>query len=159
MRVPPARRKRWNNLLMLAIVAFIGILYLPTMIKTYLIEPPESPYPYLLNPSEELQSLHLSQWSLEKNQGRWRISVPSDIAPEELAERWQALVGTEVDDETRLTLNPTLKNPQTIEVWYIDVEEPQRITYYRTPQFWLLKNWQDKWIALSVEPQYLGPTN
>ncbi|OEF04548.1 hypothetical protein [Vibrio genomosp. F10] len=159
MRVSPARRKRWNNLLMLAIVCFIGVLYLPTIIKTYLIEPPHSPYPYLLNPDAELQSLHFSQWSLEKNQGRWRISVPSNVAPEELADRWQALVGTEVDDKTRQALNPTLINPQTIEVWYVDQEEPQRITYYQTPQFWLLKNWQEKWIALSAEVNYLIPSS
>ncbi|MEZ9231562.1 hypothetical protein AB4259_10830 [Vibrio amylolyticus] len=157
MRVSPARRKRWNNLLMLAIVAFIGVLYLPTMIKTYLIEPPQSPYPYLLNPSKDLQSLHFNRWSLEKNQGRWRINKPSNISPEELADRWSQLIGTEVDDDTRQTLAPSLQNPQSIEVWYVDQEEPQRITFYQTPQFWLLNNWQGKWIALSVEPGYLLP--
>ncbi|WP_295900247.1 hypothetical protein [uncultured Vibrio sp.] len=157
MRVSPARRKRWNNLLMLAIVAFIGVLYLPTMIKTYLIEPPQSHYPYLLNPNQELQSLHFNQWSLEKNQGRWRISKPSNVAPEELAQRWAELVGTEVDEETRHTLGPSLLNPQSIEVWYVDQEEPQRITFYQAPQFWLLNNWQGKWIAISVEPSYLLP--
>lgn len=159
MRVPPSRRRRWNNILILGIIAFIALLNLPTLIKTYLIEPPavESPYPYLLNPYAELQALHFSDWSLEKNQGRWRSTIQSAIPEQELAQRWLGLVGTEVSETDFDTLKPRLGNPRSIEVWYLDQEEPQRITYYQAPQFWLLKNWQDKWIAISVEPRYLIP--
>jgi len=66
---------------------------------------------------------------------------------------------TEVDDETYQSFLPILRNPQTVEVWYSDREEPQRITFYQTPRFWLFKNWQDKWIAISVEQGYLLPEN
>lgn len=150
-------RRRWNNILILAIIAFIAILNLPTVIKTYLIDPPVNPYPHLLNPTAQLQALHFSDWSLELNQSRWRSSQPVSVAPEILAQRWLDLVGTEVDDATYDSLSPILRNPQTVEVWYTDQEEPQRITYYQTPQFWLLKNWQDKWIAVSADRNFLFP--
>ncbi|NAW92315.1 MULTISPECIES: hypothetical protein [unclassified Vibrio] len=150
-------RRRWNNILILAVIAFIAILNLPTVIKTYLIEPPASPYSYVINPNAQLQALHFTDWSLELNQNRWRSSKAISVAPEILAQRWQSLVGTEVDDATYESLASLLRNPQTVEVWYQDREEPQRITYYQTPQFWLLKNWQEKWVALSVEEAFLFP--
>ncbi|MBY7668144.1 hypothetical protein [Vibrio anguillarum] len=150
-------RRRWNNILILAVIAFIAILNLPTVIKTYLIEPPANPYPYVINPNAELQALHFTDWSLELNQNRWRSSKAISVAPEILAQRWQSLVGTEVDDATYESLASLLRNPQTVEAWYQDREEPQRITYYQTPQFWLLKNWQEKWVALSVEEAFLFP--
>lgn len=159
MRVAPHRRRRWNNILILAVIVFIGVLNLPAFIKSYLLEPEVSSYPTLLNPHAKLQAMHFARLSLELNQGRWRATPPTEVAPEELVKRWQELVGTEVDDETYLSLQPNLRSPQTIEVWYSDQEEPQRITYYRTPQFWLFKNWQDKWIAISVDNGYLLPSS
>ncbi|EMA8959611.1 hypothetical protein U5315_003724 [Vibrio fluvialis] len=159
MRVAPHRRRRWNNILILAVIVFIGVLNLPAFIKSYLIEPEVSSYPTLLNPHAKLQAMHFARLSLELNQGRWRATPPTEVAPEELVKRWQELVGTEVNDETYLSLQPNLRSPQTIEVWYSDQEEPQRITYYRTPQFWLFKNWQDKWIVISVDNGYLLPSS
>ncbi len=159
MRVSPSRRRRWNNLLILAVILFIGVLNLPSVIKSYLIESPTSTFPTLLNPQWELQALHFPELSLEKNQGRWRSTPPSSVAPEELVERWKALVGTEVDEETYQSFQPILRTPQTVEVWYADREEPQRVTFYQTPRFWLFKNWQEKWIAVSVEKDYLLPND
>jgi len=157
MRAAPNRRRRWNNILILAVVLFIGVLNLPTVIKSYFVETPASVYPTLLNSEWQLQALHFPEFSLEKNQGRWRATPPGSVAPEVLVERWKDLVGTEVDDETYQSFQPILHTPQTIEVWYADREEPQRITYYQTPRFWLFKNWQNKWIAISVEKDYLLP--
>lgn len=160
MRVSPKRRRRWNNILILGVIAFIAVLNLPTLIKTYLLDDTPvvtSTYPFLLNPSAELQALHFSDWSLEKLEDGWRSSVTSAIPAQELAQRWQDLVGTEVPADDFANLKAQLTEPQTIEIWYVDQEEPQRVTYYQTPQFWLLKNWQDKWIAISVEPRYLMP--
>ncbi|MGY3685402.1 hypothetical protein ACXAAV_01475 [Vibrio coralliilyticus] len=161
MRVSTSRRRRWNNIMILGIIAFIAILNLPTIIKTYLIDDElvaeASPYPYLLNPSAELKALHFSDWSLEHLNGEWSLTKQSSLSPQELVERWAGLVGTEVDQDTFDGLKPQLTSPQTIEVWYRDQEEPQRITFYQTPQFWLLKNWQDQWIAVSVAPEYLLP--
>ncbi|MGI9875702.1 hypothetical protein ACKVMW_08890 [Vibrio chagasii] len=161
------RGRRWNNILMFSVIAFIGVLNLPTLIKAYLIEPePEqqvsSPYPYLLNPRAELQALHFAKWSLVLEDGQWgyqlKGSAPAQsISAQERAQRWQQLVGTEVDSQTYTDLTSQLTTPHTIEVWYQDQEEPQRITYYQLPEFWLLKNWNEQWLAVSIEESYLFP--
>ena len=157
MRVSPSRR--WDNILILGIIAFIALLNLPTLIKSYLLEPTaqESRHPSLFNPQFELQALHFSHWSLEKQQGQWRSTVDSHIPTQELVKRWTDLVGTEVTLEHFANLKPQLSTPHSIEAWYLTQQEPQRITYYQTPQFWLFKNWQGKWIAISFEADYLMP--
>ncbi|MEZ8043450.1 hypothetical protein AB6C46_03560 [Vibrio sp. 10N.237.312.C02] len=162
------RGRRWNNILMLSVIAFIGVLNLPTLIKTYLIEPePElqanNPYPYLLNPAAELQALHFAKWSVVQEDGRWVYQMKESaseqsVSAQELSQRWQQLVGTEVDSQTYTDLTPQLNTPHTIEVWYQDQEEPQRITYYQLAEFWLLKNWNDQWLAVSIEESYLFPS-
>lgn len=159
MRVSVARRRRWNNILILGIIAFIAILNLPTIIKTYLIDPPaeQSTVPLLFNPNAQIEAIHFSDWSLQKVDGQWQSTQVIEIPAQELVSRWSVLVGTEVDQATFDGLKDKLNAPQTIEVWYTELEEPQRITYYQLPQFWLLKNWQDQWIAVSVEPNFLLP--
>ncbi len=162
------RGRRWNNILMLSVIAFIGVLNLPTLIKTYLIEPePEvkvsGSYPSLLNPAAELQALHFANWSVVLEDDHWAYQFKDTVLPQttsaqELSQRWQELVGTEVDSQTYTDLSPQLNTPHTIEVWYQDQEEPQRITYYQLPQFWLLKNWNDQWLAVSIEESYLFPS-
>ncbi len=161
------RGRRWNNILMLSVIAFIGVLNLPTLIKTYLIEPePEvkvsGSYPSLLNPAAELQALHFANWSVVVEDDHWAYQFKDTVLPQttsaqELSQRWQELVGTEIDSQTYTDLSPQLNTPHTIEVWYQDQEEPQRITYYQLPQFWLLKNWNDQWLAVSIEESYLFP--
>ena len=162
------RGRRWNNILMLSVIAFIGVLNLPTIIKTYLLEPePEvaskSGFPYLLDPSDQLTAMHFSKWSLVLADDGWQYQSQgsaqelSQPSAQELSQRWQQLVGTEVDSKTYQSFSASLTSPQTIEVWYQNQEEPQRITYYQLPDFWLLKNWQGKWLAVSVEAEYLLP--
>ncbi|MEZ8688568.1 hypothetical protein AB4395_16770 [Vibrio splendidus] len=153
---------------MFSVIAFIGVLNLPTLIKAYLIEPePEvtvsSPYPSLLNPAAELQALHFASWSVVLEDDHWvyqfkETTLPQTTSAQELSQRWKELVGTEVDSQTYTDLSPQLNTPHTIEVWYQDQEEPQRITYYQLPQFWLLKNWNDQWLAVSIEESYLFPS-
>ncbi|MBU2896838.1 hypothetical protein [Vibrio hepatarius] len=161
MRVSTSRRRRWNNIMILGIIAFIMILNLPTIIKTYLINDDSTvisdAHPYLLNPSAELRALHFSDWSLEYQNGQWNLTKQSYVPAAELAQRWISLMGTQVSVQTFDSLKPQLSSPRTIEVWYQDQEEPQRITFYKTPKFWLLKNWQDQWVAISVKPDYLLP--
>ncbi|GAK85513.1 hypothetical protein JCM19238_3102 [Vibrio ponticus] len=155
-----ARRRRWNNLLILGVVAFMVLLNLPTLIKNYLIEEPAEPlHPYLLNPNQTLTAIYSSQWSLTYEGDDWILSVPSPVPAQQLVKRWQTLIGTEVPIEQYQTLQPNLGAPRSLEVWYHDQEEPQRITFYQLPQFWLLKNWQDKWIAVTLEEHYLFPTH
>ncbi|EGU33584.1 hypothetical protein [Vibrio scophthalmi] len=151
-------RRRWNNRLILGVLIFMLVLNLPTLIKTYLLDDStESEHPYLLNPSQDLHALNATQWSLTSEQGVWQLNIPSSISAQELAQRWKGVVGTEITDENYQSLKANLTSPQSIEAWYVDQEEPQRITYYQLPQFWLLKNWQDKWIAVTVESSYLLP--
>ncbi|MGL5429135.1 MAG: hypothetical protein ACRC9S_00015 [Vibrio sp.] len=157
MRVSPNRRRRWNNILILSVIGFIAILNLPTVIKTYLLPATTSTFPTLLRPGATLQALNFPQFSLEKSREEWSASRQLPIDSLQLVQRWQTLTGTEVDDATYRALQPSLPSAQTIEVWYADNQEPQRITFYQTPKFWLLKNWQDHWIAVSVEASYLFP--
>ncbi|MDW6002217.1 hypothetical protein [Vibrio mangrovi] len=152
------RKRRWNNYLILAVILFIVILNLPTIIKDYLLPHEESNNPSLLNPQLTITSIQTLPWSLEReSNGDWKSTVSFDISALELVQRWRGIVGTLVDDKTYQSLAGKLNNPRTVEVWYEEQEEPQRITYYRFPQFWLLKNWQEEWIAVTAEDSYLFP--
>lgn len=148
-------RRRWNNILIFSIIAFILLLNLPNIIKTYLIEDEHPNQSYLLNPNKQLRLIETAHWTLENNQGEWLFSQKGSLSGKELLERWKGLLGTDVDKQTFSALQPKLGPPTSIEVWYIDQEEPQRITLYTTSQFLLLKNWQDRWIAISVDPSYM----
>ncbi|MCL9780349.1 hypothetical protein M9194_02745 [Vibrio sp. S4M6] len=148
-------RRRWNNILIFSIIAFILLLNLPTIIKSYLIDDEQPNQSYLLNPNKTLQSIQYISWTLEKNQDQWLLSPKASISEGELLARWKGLLGTDVDEQTFTTLQPKLGSPESIEVWYVDQEEPQRITFYKTSQFLLLKNWQNRWIAITVNPSYL----
>ena len=140
------RGRRWNNILMFSVIAFIGVLNLPTLIKTYLIEPePESelqvssPYPYLLNPTAELQALHFADWSVVLEDSHWiyqfkehNTSSGKYQCTRVVTAMAGQLVGTEIDStDLYRPDSPQLNTPHTIEVWYQDQEEPQRITYYQ----------------------------
>ena len=158
MRLAPHRRRRWNNILIVLVLLFIGVFNLPPLLKSYLTPAPEqpvSPHPSVLNPTAQLMSISSRAFTLRLEQNQWQLTPAGEISASQLAERWQSLVGTKVDEHTVRTLQPNLIGPQTIEVWYQDLEEPQRITYYQAPQFWLFKNWQDQWLAISVAGEYL----
>ncbi len=158
MRVPPARRRRWNNLLILCIIVFIGLINLPTLIKTYLIEPtPELATPSVLITRAELAALHFNYGVLEREKGEWRANFATPDGAEAFAERWMTLEGTLIDDEMFEQLKPSLKGPQTMEAWYRNQEEPQRVTIYRSPKFWLMKNWQQRWVAVTANESDLFP--
>ncbi|EKO3566548.1 hypothetical protein [Vibrio metschnikovii] len=161
MRIAPHRRRRWNNILIILVLLFIGVLNLPPLLKSYLMSnnSEEQVYPSLFIPNTSLQAVYTRSFELIFDQNEWQVTPSIDATPEQLVQRWQALVGTEVDEQTVRALQPNLIGPQTIEVWYQNLEEPQRITYYQAPQFWLFKNWQDKWIAISVEADYLFPSS
>lgn len=164
MRVSPKRRRRWNNILIAGITFFIVIINAPILIKTYLLDDQSTTqiesingYPSLLNPKTQLLSIQLSDNSLEWQKGAWVTTRDLSISPQEWAQRWQSLLGTQLDDATMQKLAPQLIEPETIEVWYQDQEVPQRITFYRLTDFWVFKNWQDQWIAISVSTDYLFP--
>lgn len=153
------RGRRWNNILILSVILFIAVINLPTLIKTYLLQPDEvvESYPTLLDTRHPLMAIYSRDWSLNYYNGDWQSTPELSLPVLELVQRWKGLSGTAVSAEMFQSLKPTLSTPRSIEIWYDGVEEPQRITYYQTPQFWLFKNWQDQWIAVSVEQFYLFP--
>ncbi|ANQ25187.1 hypothetical protein OTK59_05435 [Vibrio natriegens] len=157
MRISPARRRRWNNILILGVIAFIVILNAPMWIKTYLLSEEVDPYPNLLRSDHQVSAIYYSGWEIELKNGEWQANIKVSIPSEELVARWQSLEGTELTEQQYETLKHQLKAPESIEVWYQDLDEPQRITFYRLSDFWLFKNWQDKWIAISVDDGYLLP--
>ncbi|KEY91397.1 hypothetical protein CF67_18015 [Candidatus Photodesmus blepharus] len=151
-------RRRWNNILIFFVVTFVLVLGAPNIIKTYLIKDNHAPlYFNLFDPNSKIQALHFENWSLEKKQGSWRVNKPSHIAAEELAQRWHSLIGTEVDKSIHNQLRRSLNFPQVVKVWYFGLDKPQEIFMYQTNQFWILKNWQNKWIAISADKDYLIP--
>ncbi|PFG45513.1 hypothetical protein ATG66_3806 [Vibrio sp. ES.051] len=157
MRVSPARRRRWNNMLILGIIAFIVILNAPMWIKTYLLTDDSDPYPNLLRPDYTVSALYFNGWELERHNEQWQSNLKASTSIKELVSRWQSLEGTELTQEQYTRLKPKLTSAETVEVWYQELEEPQRVTFYRLPSFWLFKNWQDKWIAISVDADFIMP--
>lgn len=149
-------RRGWNNVLIVSIMLFIVALNLPNILKSRM-QPEPSPFPYLLNPAQDIRQMDFAKWSLQREGSEWVATRTLTISPLELLQRWQSLVGTEVSESTFDQLRPGLPSAQTIEVWYLEQEEPQRITYYQTPQFWLMQNWQQQWIAVTVQADYLFP--
>ncbi|MCG0020792.1 hypothetical protein [Vibrio parahaemolyticus] len=157
MRISPTRRRRWNNILILGIIAFIVILNAPMWIKTYLLSENVDPYPHLLRTDHSVSAIYSNSLELEFRDGRWHANADVPLPLSELIARWQSLEGTELNSQQYEQLKPSLSSPESIEVWYQGLEEPQRITFYRLDDFWLFKNWQDKWIAISVESNYIMP--
>ncbi|CAM3817168.1 hypothetical protein VA7868_02600 [Vibrio aerogenes CECT 7868] len=151
------RGRRWNNILILLVIGFIVILNLPTAIKSYLIPPENEGYPVLFHPGYTVTTVNTENWSLSRENSHWVSNVSFPVSPTELIQRWQKLAGTAVDSKTYQSLASSLQKPETVEIWYEEQEEPQRVTFYRLPKFWLLKNWQDQWIAVSVASDYLFP--
>jgi hypothetical protein len=126
-------------------------------IKTYLLSEEVDPYPNLLRSDHQVSAIYYSGWELELKNGEWQANIKVSIPSEELVARWQSLEGTELTEQQFETLKRQPTAPESIEVWYQDLDEPQRITFYRLSDFWLFKNWQDKWIAISVDDGYLLP--
>ncbi|NVC92174.1 hypothetical protein FC650_00665 [Vibrio natriegens] len=157
MRISPASRRRWNNILILGVIAFIVILNAPMWIKTYLLSEEVDPYPNLLRSDHQVSAIYYSGWELELKNGEWQTNINLSIPAKELVARWQSLEGTELSEQQFEALKPQFQVPESIEVWYQGLDEPQRVTFYRLADFWLFKNWQDKWIAISVGDGYLFP--
>ena len=154
--LPRLTRRQWNNVIIVACLVFIGALNLPTIIKSVLLEDPYEGYPYLLSPATQPTEIHLPRVVLHNQEGQWHAEGLSELEATELSQRWRGLVGTEVNNTQYEQLQSVLGTPITVEVWYQELEEPQRITLYKLDQFWLFKSWEDKWLAISIDATYLG---
>ena len=146
----PSRRK-YNNILMIAVLVFIGVLQAPQLIKTYLLEPEQqvdtvTGVQPLFEGSNTIQKMHFADYDLAPD---------TSETDSQLIERWFTLQGTVLNEESVKVLKTKLPAPSTVEAWLEKQEEPQRITIYQAPNFWMMQNWQGEWIAVSGEEGYL----
>ncbi len=156
MRLARLTRRQWNNVIIIGCVFFIVALNLPTIIKTLLLDDPHAHLPYVLNPSAQPYQLNLPGLTLSYEGGDWQSEGVSQLEVTELVQRWRSLVGTSLTEEQFQQLSGHLNAPLTVEVWYLGVEEPQRVTAYYTDRFWVLKSWEERWLAVTVEASFLG---
>ncbi|WP_087023395.1 hypothetical protein [Thaumasiovibrio subtropicus] len=157
-------RRGWNNVIIIGALLFIAAVQLPELWRDRLqsaqndaIEVPAG-LERLLPDNLTIDRMVFPQQEIALNEsGEWQVENPIPVAASELVSRWQQLLGTQIDEQTRDLLKPQLTHPQTVEVWFDGIEEPVRVTVYEMPQFWLMQNWQAEWIAISVEKNYLFP--
>jgi hypothetical protein len=152
-------RRSWNNVLIIGIAFFMLMIAAPTLIKQYLLEPAaQASEGLVLDPSAEPIEINYAGIQFYQQGDNWR-AIPKkwNQDAESVVSRWKAMQGTPVDDETYQKLKPAFEHPMTIEVWYQEVEEPQRITAYPLDQFWLLNTYNGLWVAVSFEGSELLP--
>lgn len=146
----PSRRK-YNNMLIIFVLLFIGVLQAPQLIKTYLLEPEQEVETVtgvqpLFEGANAIQKMHFSDYDVVSNKSEQDTKF---------IERWFTLEGTLLNEESVKVLKTKLSAPSTVEVWLENQEEPQRVTIYQAPNFWMMQNWQGEWIAVSAEEGYL----
>ena len=146
----PSRRK-YNNMLIIFVLLFIGVLQAPQLIKTYLLEPEQQVETVtgvqpLFEGANAIQKMHFADYDLASD---------APEADSQLIERWFTLEGTVLNEESVKVLKTKLPALSTVEVWLENQEEPQRVTIYQAPNFWMMQNWQGEWIAVSAEEEYL----
>nr|WP_269808591.1 hypothetical protein [Enterovibrio nigricans] len=103
-----------------------------------------------------VKALQFPDFTLTKG-SPWQTDIALNISPTELAGRWMNLSGTEIDKAMYDKLKPSLLSPSTLVVDLGQDVEPLRLTYFQLPQFWLIQNAENRWLAVSVEPHYLFP--
>ena len=146
----PSRRK-YNNMLIIFVLLFIGVLQAPQLIKTYLLEPEQqietaSGVQPLFEGANGIKKMHFADYDLASD---------TSETDSQLIKRWFTLEGTVLNEESVKVLKTKLPAPSTVEVWLKNQEEPQRVTIYQAPNFWMMQNWQGEWIAVSAEEGYL----
>ncbi|GAL23248.1 hypothetical protein JCM19235_7143 [Vibrio maritimus] len=152
-------RRRWNTVLIVAITFFMLMLSAPTLIKQYLLEPSaHMGQGYVLDPTADPIEINYAGIQFYLQNGVWR-AIPEkwDAQASNVIERWRGIRGTPVDAETYQKLRPAFETSMTIEVWYRDIEEPQRVTAYPLNKFWLLSTFDSQWVAVSFDNNQLLP--
>lgn len=153
-------RKTWNNILIISIVCFVGIMFLPEYFRAKLAESErQNAQPgviELLPDTVDVKALNFSAFRLFLD-GNWHSDKPLSISADELAQRWLTLSGTEINQGMLEQMKPGLTKPQRLEVVIGAERQAYKLTYYRLDKFWLLQNWQNRWLAVSVDQHYLFP--
>ncbi|MEZ9523258.1 hypothetical protein [Enterovibrio norvegicus] len=158
-------RRTFNNILIIGTLVFIAMMHLPDYIRAKLAENSASQEVAQVLPdgvialvpeSAAIKALQFPQFTLTQGLP-WQTDRPLDVSATELANRWLNLSGTEISGDMFEQLKPGLHSPSTLVVDLGNELEPYRLTYYELPQFWLIQNWEKRWLAVSVEPNYLFP--
>ncbi|KXF82725.1 hypothetical protein [Enterovibrio coralii] len=157
-------RRTFNNFLIIGILVFIALINLPTYLRSKVAEYDMAQQQeqmqdgvITLIPSDAaVQALQFPNFTLTEG-SPWQTDIALDVSPTELAGRWMNLSGTEIDADMYDKLKPNLRSPATLVVDLGQDVEPLRLTYYQLPQFWLMQNAENRWLAVSVDPNYLFP--
>ena len=153
-------KKTFNNILIVAILAFIALFNLPKVLQDQSIEPQkqaDTKVIALLPEFVEPVAINIGAIILRKENGYWTSNIALTVLPQVLVERWLTLTGTYVDDTLVQQLQLHLKVPLQINIHQKQNSENFNLIYYQTKDFWLVRNWQQKWLAVSVDPTYLMP--
>ncbi|WP_297475148.1 hypothetical protein [uncultured Photobacterium sp.] len=154
-------RRGWNNVIIIGVLVFIAVIQLPELIRTPLITPiapvPSSTVIPLFAQDRLIQQLLLPAIIFQQTDTGWKSQpvVSFDIAT--FITRWQTLEGTLVSAQQLASLKSQLIAPRTIEVWLVGYSQPQRITAYQFPSFWLFNNGSGQWLAVTVDANFLFP--
>ncbi|MBY3788285.1 hypothetical protein HPQ32_07510 [Photobacterium carnosum] len=154
-------RRGWNNVIIIGVLAFIAVIQLPGLIRARLTTPVASvPSPAvipLFAQDRIIQRLLLPKMAFQHSVAGWESnpSITLDIAT--FIARWQTLAGTEVSEQQLVSLKSQLKTPRTVEAWLVGYSQPQRITAYQLPHFWLFNNGAGQWLAVTVDADFLFP--
>ncbi|PCS23151.1 hypothetical protein [Candidatus Enterovibrio escicola] len=160
-------RITFNNFLIIGILIFISIVYLPVYIRGSLIQdgtPKEieqvlpSGVIALVPEHITITALQFPTFTLTKGKV-WKTDSTLDISATQLANRWISLTGTEISTEIYDRLKVSLMTPSTLKVYRGKEGESYRLNYYELPTFWLIQNWENRWFAVSVESHYLFPVS
>ncbi|MBV7298725.1 hypothetical protein [Enterovibrio paralichthyis] len=158
-------RRTFNNILILGVLVFIALMNLPTYLRSHIAGLEQSQDTEQVTPDGvialmpdnlQIKALQFPKFTLTKA-SPWLSDTKLTVSATDLANRWIHLSGTEIDKATYDKLKPALRSPSTLVVDLGADEEPLRLTYYELPQFWLLQNWENRWLAVSVDPNYLFP--
>lgn len=154
-------RRGWNNVIIIGVLAFIAVIQLPGLIRARLTTPvasvPSSAVIPLFAQDRIIQRLLLPKMAFQHSVAGWESnpSITLDIAT--FIARWQTLAGTEVSEQQLVSLKSQLKTPRTVEAWLVGYSQPQRITAYQLPHFWLFNNGTGQWLAVTVDADFLFP--
>lgn len=149
-------RRRWNSILIIAITFFIMVMASPQLIKQYLLTPTViEPGTAVLNPYQTPIELNYNGVQFYRD-NQW-LAIPDDLSAQaaQIVRTWEEMRGTLVEDVLVQKLRPKMDSPITVEVWYQNIEEPQRVTAYNMQTFWLIQNYNNQWLAISLNGQQL----
>ena len=154
-------RRGWNNVIIIGVLVFIAVIQLPELLRarfTTVTASVSFPAVITLLPQDRIISrLLLPDVIFQNSVEGWHSDPPLQLDVATVIKRWQTLQGTQLTAKQLQPLKSQLFAPKTIEVWFAGQSQPQRITAYQFPQFWLFNNGVGQWLAVTVAEHFLFP--